>query len=180
MKPEIRINDALRRLIGIVAWGLFFVICAPMAVCGGQFTVVRVYDGDSFRAVGHDITINVRLAGIDSPETGKGKKSASQPFSQQAKTYLTDRVLNKTVEIRGYGLGPYNRILAVVYLEGENINLEMVRSGLAEVYQGQSPRGFDVQPYILAQLEARRAQVGMWILKEKYISPKQWRRIAKR
>ena len=180
MKPEIQNNDKLRRLIGILAWGLLLLIGAPLVAGGGQFTVVRVYDGDSFKAVGHDIAINVRLAGIDSPETGHGKKTMGQPFGQEAKTYLAARVLNKTVEIKGFGLGPYNRILGIVYLEGENINLEMVRSGLAEVYQGRLPREFDVRPYLLAQLDARRAERGMWVLKEKYVSPQQWRRIAKR
>jgi len=36
----------------------------------GQFKVVRVYDGDTIKAVGHDIEIKVRLVGIDSPVKG--------------------------------------------------------------------------------------------------------------
>ena len=56
-------------------------------------------------------------------------------------------VLNKQVFIKGYGTGPYNRILAVVYLSKKNVNLELVKTGLAEAYQGRPPRGFDLSPY---------------------------------
>ena len=56
----------------------------PGGVLAGKFTVVRVYDGDRFKAVGHDIEIKVRLAGIDSPETKKKKRAAGQPFCQSA------------------------------------------------------------------------------------------------
>ena len=33
--------------------------------------------------------------------------------------------------------------LDVVYINGKNVNLEMIRVGLAEVYQGKPPKGFD-------------------------------------
>ena len=51
---------------------------------------------------------------------------------QKAKKYLTGLILNKVVDIKEYGLDPYNRILGVIYMDGKNINLEMVRAGLAE------------------------------------------------
>jgi len=56
-------------------------------------------------------------------------------------------VLNKQVFIKDYSLGPYNRILGVVYVGRKNVNLELVKAGLAEVYQGRPPRGFDLSPY---------------------------------
>jgi len=42
-------------------------------------------------------------------------------------------ILNKVVDIRGYGLDRYNRILGVIYLNSKNIDLEIIRAGLAEV-----------------------------------------------
>ena len=35
-----------------------------LPVSAGQFKVTRVYDGDTFKATGHDIEIRVRLVGI--------------------------------------------------------------------------------------------------------------------
>jgi endonuclease YncB( thermonuclease family) len=54
----------------------------------GQFKVTRVYDGDTFKATGHDIEIKVRMVGIDAPETSKRKNQPGQPFSDKAKKRL--------------------------------------------------------------------------------------------
>ena len=163
----------------IVLIGLVFTFALPHISDGGQFKVVRVYDGDTLKAQGYDIEIKVRLLGIDSPETQRGKRKPGQPYSQKAKEFLTQMVLNKVVEIKGYGLGPYNRTLGVVYLDGVNVNLEIVKAGLAEVYHGNSPRKFDIKPYLLAESEAKNTERGMWFLGDRYISPKDWRRFHK-
>ena len=80
------------------------------------------------------------------------------------------------IPIKGYGLGPYNRILGVVHVGGKNVNLEMVKTGLAEVYRGKPAQGFDNDPYQKAEDAARSAGKGMWSLGDKYISPKEWRK----
>jgi micrococcal nuclease len=85
-------------------------------------------------------------------------------------------VLNKYVEIKNYGTDRYNRTLAVVYAGGKNVNLEMIKAGLAEVYRGKPAPGFDNSPYERAENEAKSAGIGMWSLGDKYISPKEWRK----
>jgi endonuclease YncB( thermonuclease family) len=55
----------------------------------------------------------------------------------------------------------------------------MVRQGLAEVYRGRPAKGFDNEPYLRAEEEAVRAGVGMWSLKDRYISPRVWRKRQK-
>ena len=85
--------------------------------------------------------------------------------------------MNKVVEIKYYGLDRYYRVLGVIFLEDKNINLEMIRAGLAEVYQGKPPKGFDSKPYFQAETEAKKTQRGMWSLGDKYISPKEWRKM---
>lgn len=112
----------------------------------------------------------------DAPETAKKKSQEGQPYSQQAKKYLAKLVLNKIVEIKGYGLGRYNRVLGVVYIDDINVNYEMIMAGYAEVYQGNSPRGFDIEAYIQAENEAKINNIGIWSQGDKYISPKMWRK----
>jgi micrococcal nuclease len=68
-------------------------------------------------------------------------------------------------------------ILGVLFVDGMNVNLEMVRVGLAEVYEGRPPRGFDPAPYLVAEKEAREAQMGMWVQGDKCVSPREWRRM---
>ena len=66
------------------------------------FKVTRVYDGDTLKAVGHDIAIKDRLVGIDIPETKKRKNKPGQPFGEKAKGFLAGMVLNKQFFIKGY------------------------------------------------------------------------------
>ena len=85
--------------------------------------------------------------------------------------------MNKYVDVVSYGDDRYGRTLGVVYADGKNVNLEMVKSGLAEVYRGRPAKGFDNDPYENAEKEARAAGLGMWSLGDKYISPREWRKM---
>jgi len=69
--------------------------------------------------------------------------------------------------------------LGVIYLDDKNVNLEMVKAGLAEVYSGKPPRGLDILLYHQAEVEAKKQGIGMWSLAEEYISPKDWRKKGK-
>ena len=71
-------------------------------------------------------------------------------ISQQAKKHLAGLVLSKSVRIEEYGEDRYGRTLAIVYLDENNVNLEMVKAGFAEVYWGTHAPGFDPAPYLQA------------------------------
>ena len=139
------------------------------------FRVLKVYDGDTIKVTGFDLTFKIRLVGIDSPEIGyKGQKS--QPFSQKAKQHLESLLDNRKIAIKSYGTGAYNRQLAEVFVNNKNINMEMIRAGLAEVYKGRRPKNLDSQTYLEEEVRARRAKKGMWIQGSTYRSPRQWRK----
>ena len=53
---------------------LFVLLTIPISAFAGQFKIIKIYDGDTIRASGHGVEIKVRLAGIDAPETKKGKR----------------------------------------------------------------------------------------------------------
>jgi len=158
---------------------IIFLLNFPALSVAGQFKITRVYDGDTVKVQGNDIEIMVRLVGIDAPETSRKKREPGQPYSQKAKKYLAGLVLNKTVDIKAYGLDRYNRILGVISHDGKNINLEMVKAGFAEVYRGKPPRDLAMKPYLKAEKRAREAKTGMWSQGDKYISPKDWRKMQK-
>ena len=71
-------------------------------------------------------------------------------------------ILSKVVDIKGYGLDRYNCVLGEILLDGKNINLEMVKAGLAEVYTGETAKGLDLVPYRRAETEAKEARLEMW------------------
>ncbi|HKK91235.1 MAG TPA: thermonuclease family protein [Desulfobacteraceae bacterium] len=139
------------------------------------FRVVKVYDGDSIKVKDNTITLMVRLVGIDAPESGHGKR-AGQPYSRESKRLLERFLAGKTVRIKSYGTGGYNRQLAEVFVNRKNINLEMVKNGMAEVYSGTPPESLDTASYRRAQAAAKRAGKGIWSLGRQYKSPKKWRK----
>jgi endonuclease YncB( thermonuclease family) len=70
-------------------------------------------------------------------------------------------------------------MLGAVFLEdGKNVNIEMIKAGLAEVYRGKPASGLDMGPYWKAEQEAKAANRGMWQLGDKYVSPREWRRMS--
>ena len=96
-------------------------------------------------------------AGIDAPE----KKQA---FGNRSKGSLSDLVFDKTVNVETEKRDRYGRQIGKVLVNGQDINLEQVKRGLAWHYKQyqreQSPT--DQQSYAAAEIVARTAQVGLW------------------
>lgn len=87
--------------------------------------VERIIDGDTIQASG----ITIRLLGINTPE--KGEK-----YYNEAKEFLEKEILNKTIELK-FGKEKkdlYNRTLAYVFFQGENINKKIISNGFANAY----------------------------------------------
>ncbi len=139
------------------------------------YKVVKIFDGDTIKVKGFDLTFKIRLVGIDCPETGF-KEQKTQPYSQKAKQYLISLLDNKRIAIKTYGIDAYNRQLAEIFYDNKNINLEMIKAGLAEVYKGKRPTNFDSQTYLKEEAYARQAGKGMWRQGNFYKSPRQWRK----
>lgn len=163
------------RYSGIIA-AIIFILAISATSLAGQFKVIRVTDGDTIKLEDNNVKMTIRLVGIDAPETSKKKNQPGQPFSNKSTKYLAKLVLNKSVDVKSYGTDRYGRTLGVVFVGGQNVNLEMVKAGLAEVYRGRPAKGLDLDPYWSAEAKAKRAGIGMWSLGDKYISPKEWRR----
>lgn len=113
--------------------------------------VVGVHDGDSltlYRGTGPQLKI--RLDGIDAPEL-------KQAFGAAAKRRLSDLVFGNPVLIEVEGKDPYGRTLGVVQSDGQNVNLEMVRSGFAWHFVRYSKD----KRLAAAEVSARGARTGL-------------------
>lgn len=87
--------------------------------------VESVDDGDTIIIDGKEI----RMAGINAPEKGTVR-------GQEAKKFLEDMVLGKTVTVKidkYQGIEFYGRVLGVVYLGDTDVNRAMVSNCMAEV-----------------------------------------------
>jgi micrococcal nuclease len=156
---------------------LLLTLCYSIPANAAQYKCTRVTDGDTITVTQNGFKLTIRLVGIDAPEKSRKKHEPGQPFSQASTKYLASLVLNKHVDIVSYGTNRYGRTLGVVYVDGKNVNLEMVKAGLAEIYKGKTSPGFENEAYQKAEDVARSAGKGMWSLRDKYISPKEWRKI---
>ncbi len=131
-----------------------FLVCLLSLVSlvyGVEGVVIRVSDGDTITIKTDEGTTKVRLDGIDAPE-------AKQANGQDSKRYLSKRILNKSVEVKGSSRDKYGRLLGTVYLGNENINLTMLAKGWAWHYKQFSTR----KDYADAESAARTAKVGLW------------------
>lgn len=110
---------------------ILIVLCLLVSiVCKAQnFTVVRVWDADSFEAVEQTTgtTVQIRLSGIDGPEK-------SQPYYNEGKEYLERLILNKKIKINLHSYDQYNRFIADVYINEIWVNKELVLQGYCFVY----------------------------------------------
>jgi endonuclease YncB( thermonuclease family) len=169
----------INRYSGVIAI-VVLLLAVSASTLAGQFSVTRVTDGDTVKVTGNNVKMTVRLVGIDAPEASKKKNQPGQPFSRKSTNYLANLVLNKSVEVKSYGTDRYGRTLGVVFVGDKNVNLEMVKVGLAEVYRGRPAKGIDLKPYWDAESGAKKAGIGVWSLGDKYISPKEWRRMHRK
>jgi endonuclease YncB( thermonuclease family) len=123
-------------------------------------TVARVEDGDSLIAFSAERRLRIRLLGIDAPELPH-ESAPGQPFGPEAAAHLAGMVRGKTVRLETYGRDRYNRLLAVVRVDGESVNVALVRAGLAHVYRGETCRAYCAE-LESAEREARQARAGLW------------------
>jgi len=69
------------------------------------------------------------------------------------------------------------RLIAVVWVGETNVNVEMVRAGLAEVYRGARCQA-SCRELREAEARAQRARAGIWA-QERYESPAAFRKRAR-
>jgi endonuclease YncB( thermonuclease family) len=139
--------------------------------------VERVADGDTLTVITANQTkLRIRMFGIDAPETPKGSKFPGQPYGREAEAYLKRLVQGKRVKVEIYQVDRYKRLLSTIFLNGKDISLAMIKAGLAEVYRGPEPGNPYKPQYHAAEETARSVKKGMWVLGDKYESPRAYRK----
>ena len=128
----------------------------------GPATVV---DGDTIVVAGE----RIRLQGIDSPELHQTCTAYGQewPCGRTAAEWLRDLLRGRQVECVGHAWDRYQRLLAVCYAGGENLNERIVREGWALDFRKYST------DYLQAESEAKRAGAGIW--RGQFTPPWEWR-----
>ena len=163
--------------ISFVVFNIFLAL--PLFSLAGQFKVIHVYDGDTIKVTENGHEIIIRLVGIDAPEISRKKHLPGQPFCVKSKEYLSSLVFNKVVNIKFYGKDEAGKSLGEVFAGKDNINIEMINAGLAEVYRGVPARNLKMTAYRDAERSAKESVKGIWELRDQYFSPWDWRGMHK-
>ncbi len=118
--------------------------------------VVAASDGDTLTVSYQEARYILRLAGIDAPETSH-YGSPAQPFGVEARDYLR-QVVGLDVCVEVIDQDKYGRYVVNAWYQDYWINAEMVRAGMAWVYQYYTDSDY------LRDLEqaARTNRVGLW------------------
>ncbi len=130
-------------------------------------------DGDSLKVAGN----NVRLFGIDAPEYSQKCLNADNieyDCGIIAKKYTSDLVRNKEVMCYYRIKDFYNRYLSKCYINGLEINKELLKNGMAIIYSYQETDG----EAKALEKEAREAKIGIW--QGAFENPKDYRSSHKR
>jgi endonuclease YncB( thermonuclease family) len=139
-----------------------------------QGRVVAVTDGDSIRVLtANQYSFRVRVAWIDAPELG-------QAFGRRAKQLMSALVFGKDVELHPHGVDRYGRTVAMVFVDGRDVGLELIKAGLAWAYEYYLPRaspGIQAQ-YSAAETAARVSRTGLWQEMEPQ-PPWEWRKLQR-
>lgn len=138
------------------------------------YQAVKVSDGDTLNVqkvengkfVGE--IVKIRMFGIDAPEK-------TQDYGIESKQALEKLVNGKTLEIEEKNRDRYGRTVAVVYVNGKNVNEEMVKNGNAWWYQEYDKKDTKMQAY---QENAKKNKLGLFG-KRGYVEPWNYRKEKK-
>ncbi|MDO9381491.1 MAG: thermonuclease family protein [Hyphomicrobiaceae bacterium] len=149
---------ALAGVVGLTAFnqllGSRLEAAAPLSLVSLSGRAVAV-DGDTLDLDGR----RVRLEGIDAPEMGQtcGRRwIGTWNCGRAAQKALNSLVDGRRIECQSKGQDKYGRELGICFVDGHDINAELVRQGMAWAFVKFS------QSYVSQEATARENKTGIW------------------
>lgn len=119
-------------------------------------SVIEVSDGDTFKLSNGK---TFRLYGVNAPEV-------KEPFYEEAKAFSENLVLGKEISFKqeeNYKVDKFGRELGYAFVDGVNLNIELVRNGLARVVLYEKRAKIKYQDELLAaEKSAKEMKLGIW------------------
>ncbi len=112
----------------------------------------------------------IRLYGIDTPEKG-------QPYGKAAKKFTSKLTYKKKAKVRQYDKDKYGRTVGGVFVDGINVNEEIIKAGYAWQYQKYCKASF-CKEWLQLEKKVRKSKIGLWKGADP-IPPWKWRKGAR-
>jgi micrococcal nuclease len=163
--PKIHLRILLSCCLLVPVAVLLTVGTGRAEMCGGRaaqdVTVVSCYDGDTCTL--NDKT-KVRLVGIDAPEMNGTLGGTGQAGSEEAAMAIRSRLVGRDgVQMASHGTDRYGRTLGEFCVNGNSVNVEMIREGHAVMYRGKrQAKTINKTEFEAAQAQAKSEQKGIW------------------
>ena len=116
--------------------------------------VVGISDGDTITVLHGGKGEKIRLFGIDTPEKG-------QAFGNKAKQFTSKMAYGKTVEVKTKDIDRYGRTVALIDVNGQSLNEELIKNGFAWVYRKYCVESF-CEDWLNFEAIARYGKIGIW------------------
>jgi len=104
------------------------ILFLPLLLFALSGKVVSIHDDDTITVLQEKQQIKIRLFGIDAPEL-------KQPYGKKSKQFLANLIAGEVVEVEENGKDKYKRTIGTIYLNGADINAQMVENGYAWAYR---------------------------------------------
>lgn len=115
--------------------------------------VVAISDGDTYTLLtSGNVQTKIRMNCIDAPES-------KQAFGTRSKQKLSELIFGKEVTVTVVTTDKYGRTVGTTFVGTLDVNLELVKTGFAWVYDKYCKDAV----YFDAQTSAKAAKLGLWI-----------------
>ena len=135
---------------------LFLPLKQPDCSWAWSGEVVGITAGDTITVLNSETLkdVEIRLYGVDAPEK-------NQAFSERARQFTSKLVYGKMVEVKVMSTDRYGRTVAMIYADKTLLNEELVKAGLAWVYEFYCSEPI-CESWGNFQLRARFDKRGLW------------------
>ncbi len=133
--------------------------------------VVEIVDGDTVKVfTSSDGKLTVRLLGIDTPELETSlrarREGVADCLAVEASAALSGLIAGKDIKLEldtnKDSYDKYGRMLAYIFVDGANINQQMIEQGYAYEYTYRAEQYKYQKQFKSAQKQAEAKRVGLW------------------
>lgn len=161
-------------------------VCFFLLVTGVTFSqnaqVFAVHDGDSFRVWidGDSEKKWIRLWGVDCPEVASNLISVDQPYARIVADSVRLLLKGKRVLVEPLHQDKYNRTVAKVKIDGEDLTEIILRKGWGWSYIDSHMSAEESDRVKSLHLEAKSSKTGLWGYAGVKLRPATWRKTYRR
>ncbi|KAG0177109.1 hypothetical protein DFQ28_006390 [Apophysomyces sp. BC1034] len=102
------------------------------------------------------------LAGIRAPRVGRTANEKSEPFGAEALAYVSEKCLQRDVEIEVENVDKTGAFIGNLFIQGENLAVSLLQRGLVSVHEYSANESHYANQFFTAERNAQSEKKGIW------------------